>query len=206
LARLEQFIHYETELPLLLRIGLAHAQFETIHPFLDGNGRIGRLLITFLLCEKKVLSHPVLYLSHHFKLHRQSYYDHLQAVRDKGAWEAWLKFFLSGVIEVSRQSTETARQILQLREDHRNAIIENFGQSAADGLRVLEFLYECPIVSVKGIVEFIGKSKQTANKLVARMVDLSILSEFTGQTRNRRFIYQDYIELFRDGDNKASSP
>jgi Fic family protein len=111
LAALERFIHGDSDLPLLVKIGLAHAQFETIHPFLDGNGRVGRLLITFLLCEQKVLLKPVLYLSHYFKRYRIQYYEHLQAVRDRGAWEEWLAFFVRGVTEVSREATETARRI-----------------------------------------------------------------------------------------------
>ena len=115
LSDLEKFLHTDAPLPLLVKIGIAHVQFETIHPFLDGNGRIGRLLISFLLCEQRVLLKPVLYLSHYFKRHRQMYYELLQAVRDDGAWEAWLAFFLEGVKEVSEQATETARQILSLR-------------------------------------------------------------------------------------------
>lgn len=105
LAELERFFHSDSGLPLLIKVGLAHAQFETIHPFLDGNGRVGRLLITFLLCEQQVLLKPVLYLSYYFKQHRQSYYDHLQAVRDSGKWEQWIEFFLRGVVEVSNQAT-----------------------------------------------------------------------------------------------------
>ena len=110
LSNLEQFLHADSGLPLLVKIGLAHAQFESIHPFLDGNGRVGRLLITFLLCEQEVLEKPVLYLSYFFKRHRQEYYDRLQAVRDNGAWEEWIEFFLRGIVEVSGQATETARR------------------------------------------------------------------------------------------------
>ncbi len=125
LSQWEQFLHTADDTPLLIKIGLAHAQFETIHPFLDGNGRLGRLLITFLLTERGVLQKPVLYLSHYFKRHRQAYYDYLQKIRDTGDWESWLEFFLQGVAEVSDQATETARQILQLREQHRLAITEH---------------------------------------------------------------------------------
>ena len=147
MSKLEGFIHAETELPLLIKIGLAHAQFETIHPFLDGNGRVGRLLITFLLCERKVLEKPVLYLSWFFKQNRQKYYDELQSVRDNGTWEHWLAFFLRGVEVVSGQAAYTARKILALREEHRRVINENFGHTAANGHRVLEhFLNDrsCP--------------------------------------------------------------
>lgn len=124
-APLEAFLHAADELPPLVKIALAHVQFETIHPFLDGNGRVGRLLITFLLTERGVLHKPVLYLSHYFKRHRQAYYEHLQAVRDRGAWEPWLAFFLRGVIEVAGEAAETARRILQLREQHRAALRRN---------------------------------------------------------------------------------
>jgi Fic family protein len=144
LGDLERFLHQKNGLPLLIKIGLAHAQFETIHPFLDGNGRIGRLLITFLLTERGALHKPVLYLSHYFKQQRQAYYDHLQAVRDQGAWEAWLAFFLCGVISVSGEATETARRILRLREDHRTAITEKLGRAAGNGHKVLESLFDKP--------------------------------------------------------------
>jgi Fic family protein len=145
LTELERFLHSDTELPLLIKVGLAHAQFETIHPFLDGNGRIGRLLITFLLCEQDVLQKPVLYLSYYFKRHRQEYYDRLQQVRDAGAWEAWIEFFLRGIVEVSEQATETARRILELREEHRLTITDKLGRAAGNGHRVLEHLYELSI-------------------------------------------------------------
>lgn len=201
LAELERFLHADTGLPILVEIGLAHAQFETIHPFLDGNGRIGRLLIAFLLCERRVLSKPVLYLSHYFKRHRQTYYDHLQAVRDDGAWEQWLAFFLRGVQEVSGEAAETARRILELREVHRRAITEDLGRAAGNGHRVLDQLYDHPIVAVTQVRDWIGTTYPAANNLVARMVDCGILREFTGQARNRRFIYQSYIDLFHDSDS-----
>ena len=199
LSDLEKFLHSDSHLPLLVKIGLAHAQFETIHPFLDGNGRIGRLLITFLLCEQKVLQKPVLYLSYFFKKYRARYYELLQAVRDQGAWEDWLKFFLQGVVEVSKQATDTARKILVLREEHRKSVAEHLTRTAGNGLKVLEHLYERPIISVNEAQELIGTSYPAANDLITHMVELGILSEFTGQTRNRRFRYADYIDLFNDG-------
>ena len=162
LGDLEAFLHHEDDLPLLIKIGLAHAQFETIHPFLDGNGRMGRLLITFLLCEREVLLKPVLYLSYYFKRHRTTYYERLQAVRDTGDWESWLAFFLQGVAEVSAQATETARRILALREDHRALITEQFGRAAGNGHRLLETLYERPIVSVNNVQDLIGTSYQVS--------------------------------------------
>ena len=198
LGELERFLYSETPLPMLIRIGLAHVQFETIHPFLDGNGRVGRLLIAFLLCEREILLKPVLYLSHYFKQHRQEYYEQLQSVRDRGTWEEWLSFFLKGVIEVSGQATETARRILTLRETHRLTITENFGRAAGNGHRVMEHLYEHPIVSVNEVRELIGTTYAAANELVGKFVTSGILNEITGQTRNRKFMYQSYINLFRD--------
>ncbi|MEJ2090068.1 MAG: Fic family protein [Gammaproteobacteria bacterium] len=201
LGDLERFLHSDMALPLLIRIGLAHAQFETIHPFLDGNGRVGRLLITFLLCEKEVLQKPVLYLSYFFKRHRQHYYDRLQAVRDDGDWEGWLRFFLRGVVEVSREATETARNVLALRERHRQVIADEFGRAAGNGHRLLEHLFERPIVSVLEVQRLIQTSYPPANNLVNQFVTNNVLHEMTGQKRNRRFIYRDYIDLFHEGTN-----
>lgn len=198
LSGLEKFLHYDRSLPLLLKIGLAHAQFETIHPFLDGNGRIGRLLITLLLCEAGVMYKPVLYLSYFFKRERQTYYELLQAVRDTGDWETWLRFFLRGVVEVSQQATETARRILLLREEHRALIAEKFGYSAGSGHKVLEAMYERPIISVKDVVAITGNSFAAANNLVARLEELGLVREITGQVRHRRFRYESYIALFED--------
>lgn len=198
LGELETFLHEESPLPLLIRIGLAHAQFETIHPFLDGNGRVGRLLVTFLLCEKEVLLKPVLYLSHYFKRYRNAYYDHLQAVRDEGDWERWLAFFLTGVIEVSGQATETARRILSLRERHRQTITDKFGRAAGNGHRVLEYLYQYPIVAVTEVRDLIRTSYPAANNLIKQFTAHGILHEMTGQKRHRRFLYRDYINLFHD--------
>lgn len=205
LGDLEKFLHGDSEIPLLIKIGLAHAQFETIHPFLDGNGRVGRLLITFLLCEQKVLVKPVLYLSHYFKEHRQQYYEELQSVRDAGTWERWLTFFLQGIVDVSHQATDMARNILALREADRHAITENFGRTAGNGHRVLEYLYEHPIVSVKVVQRLIHTTNPAANNLVARMEKTGILREITGQARNRQFMYQRYIDLFYDEDSELDA-
>jgi len=198
LGELEAFLHATDDHPLLIKIGLAHAQFETIHPFLDGNGRVGRLLITFLLCERGVLRKPVLYLSHYFKAHRQEYYDRLQAVRDAGNWEAWLEFFLRGVAEVSLQAADTARQILELREQHRSLIAERLGRAAGNGHRILQHLYEHPIVSANDVQEVIGTTFPGANQIVRRLVEAGILTEITGQARHRRFRYEPYVRLFTD--------
>jgi Fic family protein len=198
LADLERFVHSEDPMPALIKIGLAHAQFETIHPFLDGNGRVGRLLIVFLLCERKILLKPVLYISHYFRRHRERYYALLQATRDQGDWESWLKFFLTAVTEVSREATETARRIVDLRERHRRTITEDFGRAAGNGLRVLESLYRGPIISVNDIVQLTHVSFTAANALMRRFVERGILKEITGQARNRRFRYAPYIDLFVD--------
>lgn len=196
LSDLERFLHVGDSLPMLIKIGLAHAQFETIHPFLDGNGRVGRLLITFLLTKHRILAKPVLYLSHHLKRHRQEYYERLQAIRDDGDWESWLAFFLAGVEQVSEEATETARRILALREQHRASITRELSGGAANGLRLLESLYACPILSVHDAMQATGTTFPTANKLVSRFSELGLLVEITGNQRNRRFSYDPYIQLF----------
>lgn len=204
LGALESFLHAENDLPQLIQIGLAHAQFETIHPFLDGNGRMGRLLITFLLCQQEILLKPVLYLSHFFKQHRAEYYEHLQAIRDQGNWEQWLAFFLRGIISVSREATETARRILTLREDHRAAVTAHLGRAAGNGHRVLESLYQRPIVSVAEVQALTGTTYTAANSLVSRLAKHDILQEATGYKRNRVFRYQPYIAIF--GENEPKTP
>ena len=194
------------DLPPLVKIALAHVQFETIHPFLDGNGRVGRLLITFLLTERGVLHKPVLYLSHYFKAHRAAYYDHLQAVRNHGDWEGWLAFFLRGVIDVAKEAADTARRILHLREQHRTAITANLGRAAGNGHKVLESLFDRPIISVKDVREMTGTTYAAASVLVSRLVDVGILHEMTGYTRNRRFRYDPYVALFTDAPLTGSAP
>ena len=198
LGDLERFLQQKDDLPILVKIGVAHAQFETIHPFLDGNGRVGRLLITFLLTECGVLHKPVLYLSHYFKRHRQAYYDHLQAIRDRGDWEGWLTFFLRGVAEVSEEATQTARRILVLREDHRTAITQHLGRAAGNGHRVLETLFDRPIVAVADVQATNQTTYAAANNLVRRLTEIAVLEEMTGHARNRRFRYGAYVRLFTD--------
>lgn len=208
LGAMENFLHAESNLPQLVQIGLVHAQFETIHPFLDGNGRIGRLLITFLLCQRGILLKPVLYLSHFFKKHRTDYYGHLQSIRDHGHWEEWLAFFLRGIVSVSREATETSRRILALREDHRSAVTEHLGRAAGNGHRILESLYQRPILSVTDVQKLTGTSFAAANILVTRLVSRGILKEVTGYKRNRSFLYAPYIAIFgenvRDGSDQAN--
>jgi Fic family protein len=198
LSDLEKFLHAPSDLPVLVQIGLAHAQFETIHPFLDGNGRVGRLLIAFLLCQRQILLKPVLYLSHYFKRHRAAYYDRLQAVRDNGDWEGWISFFLRGVAEVSAEATETSRRILALREDHRRLVTAHLGRAAGNGHRVLEHLFRRPILSVSDVRKVTGTTFPAANNLVSRLAEQGIIRETTGNKRNRLFRYEPYIALFAE--------
>ncbi|MFP5224861.1 MAG: Fic family protein [Actinomycetota bacterium] len=204
LAELERFIHADDGLPLLIKVGMAHAQFETIHPFLDGNGRVGRLLITFLLCERDILPKPVLYLSSFFEANRDDYYRLLQGTHARGEIEEWLAFFLRGVAQTSIAASETAGRILRLREEHRQMITSEFGRAAGSGLRVLEHLFEQPIVSVAEITELLGTTFPSANQIVARLTDAGILREITGQARNRRFLYEPYVALFAEDREVAA--
>lgn len=198
LSELERFLHRDDDVPLLIKIGMAHAQFETIHPFLDGNGRVGRLLITFLLCERNVLPEPVLYLSTFFERNRRNYYDLLQGVHTRGELEEWIAFFLRGVAQISIESADTAGQILQLRERHRAEVTERLGRAAGNGLRVLEHLFLQPVVSTKDVEALLGTTFQGANQIVNRLAELGVLREVTGQARNRRFRYEPYVRLFAD--------
>ena len=198
LSDLERFLHDGGGLPPLVQVGLAHAQFETIHPFMDGNGRMGRLLIAFLLTEKRLLAKPVLYLSHYFRQRRSEYYERLQAVRDAGDWEGWLAFFLDGVIDVSQQATHTAAAILRMREDYRARITEHLGRAAANGQRVMDRLFDHPIVSVATVREWLGLTPAGANQIVSRLEGIGLLREITGYARNRRFRFEPYLRLFEE--------
>jgi len=193
---LELFLSSHRDLPTLLAVALSHAQFETIHPFLDGNGRVGRLLVTFVLCERRIISRPLLYLSHYLKKHRAEYYSRLQAVRDVGAWESWIRFFLRGVAEVATEATATARRILQLREEHRECISQRI--ATPNALRLLELLYQRPIVTARLVQQELQVSSPTANSLVKNLFDVGVLTETTGQRRNRTFAYSSYLSLFED--------
>lgn len=195
LGNLEKFLHDPQPMPVLIHCGLVHAQFETIHPFLDENGRMGRLLITFLLCHRHVLQQPLLYLSHYFKLHRAEYYDRLMAVRNEGNWEAWLKFFLRGTAEVSEDATLTARKILNLRKQGRISIADKLDNSPL-GQKFFDYLFQQPLVSVKMIQTYLDCSYVTANKLILQLEKLNFLQEMTGWKRNRRYRFKPYLELF----------
>jgi Fic family protein len=199
---LDIFLRDQSPMPTLVKVGMAHSQFETIHPFSDGNGRTGRLLITFLLCEREILVRPLLYLSTFFKQHRAEYYERLQAVRDAGDWEGWLKFFLRGVFAVSQEATETAWKIVSMREQHREMLVDLMGRSAPKGLTLLEKLYFRPVVSVSWVADATQLTFTHANRLVKQLCEIGILEETTGQKRNRRFYYAPYVGLFTNDEPK----
>ncbi len=195
-AELEDFIHDDTPMPALIKAGLMHAQFETIHPFLDGNGRTGRLLITFWLVERRILRKPVLYPSLYFKEHREVYGDRLQLIRDKGEWEKWLEFFLDGVAQVAEDAYETALGIFALRERDRARISSALARRAPRGLLLLDELLKLPIVKTKTVERAIGVSQPTATSLLDALVEIGILREVTGRQRGRVFAYKEYLDLF----------
>lgn len=203
LDQFEKFLH-DDSLPVLIQCGLAHAQFETIHPFLDGNGRVGRLLITFLLYQREVLHRPLLYLSHYLKVNRTEYYDRLMAIRNDGKWEDWLKFFLRGVETVSVEAIDKARRIIKLREDHREMISQNMGRNANRGFRLLDYLYGQPIINARMAEKHLNASYVTADKIVQQLTRLKILKPMSRQKRNRRYSYADYVELFESAGEKSS--
>ena len=195
MSDLEKFIHADTpQIPSLVKAGLIHVQFETIHPFLDGNGRLGRLLITLLLCTQGILKEPILYLSLYFKIHRQRYYDLLQGVRQRGGWEIWLAFFLEGIAETSQQAYETAHEILRLFETDQNRIKE-LGRPAASALRVHQLLQQKPIVAISDAVRQLEVSRPTVSHSIQHLEDLGIVREITGKRWGRRFVYSDYLDI-----------
>lgn len=188
-------------LPPLIHIGLLHAQFETIHPFLDGNGRVGRLLITFLLTERGILAKPLLYLSIFFKKHRGEYYSRLQATRDVGDWEGWLRFFVTGVREVADEATSTVQSILALRERDRARLSELGGRSG-NALRLHDDLFSRPVVSSKIVQDILNVSQPTADSLLDTLEGIGLLTEWTGRLRNRSWIYSEYVDLFASEDSE----
>lgn len=194
MTNLERYLH-DRDVPELILAGMAHAQFETIHPFLDGNGRVGRLLITLLLCERTILKRPLLYLSYYLKAHRTEYYDRLTAIRLDGDWEGWLKFFLRGVFQVSQAATATARGIVEFRESHRAKI--QLTAAGSNGLKLLDVLYQRPWLSISAAQQALECSYATAARVMGELEELGIVREMTGNKRNRRFGYTDYIALFQ---------
>ena len=199
MAQLERFLHAEDDgISTIVRAGLAHAQFESIHPFLDGNGRVGRLLIAFVLHQSGVLRQPLLYLSLYFKQHRARYYDLLADLRHSGDWEAWLAFFVEGVRATAEDGVETARRLSQVFEDDREKI-QTRGRRAGSALRAHEVLMRSPVLSIRRVHERTGLSWPTAAAAIDLLSELGITHEMTGDRRNRLFAYDEYIAILSEG-------
>lgn len=195
----ERFLHDDpVAMPVLIKAGLAHVQFETIHPFLDGNGRLGRLLITLLLLNEQALKAPLLYLSLYFKTRRAEYYDRLQQVRLHGDWEAWLRFFLQGIYETAQQAVEAARQLLQLFDTDRGRI-RGLGRIAGSCLQVHDLLTRSPIVSIAEATEQLGINRTTISNCFHELQAMKLTREITGKRRNRLFVYDQYVTLLSEG-------
>ena len=201
---LEKFLHNKNNnIPPLIKIALIHSQFETIHPFLDGNGRIGRLLITFYLFWQGILSKPLLYLSFYLKKNRADYYDLLMKVRLKGTWEDWIKFFLNGVSEISEEAAKTAREVIRLKEELITKLYDN-SISSVYGIKLIDLLFETPLVSVKDISEKLNISKESANELVKKFEKIGILKEITGKQRYKKYSFKEYIKIMARGTRNES--
>lgn len=199
LGELELFLHDDqAALPVLVKAALAHLQFETIHPFLDGNGRLGRLLITFILCAEGLLSKPLLYLSLYFKTHHQQYYDYLQMVRETGDWESWIRFFLEGVVETAHQAAKTAQKIIQLFSEDRQKI-ETHGQSVASTLLVHHYLEKHSGTNIGKISESCKITVPTATRAIKNLETLKIVHEITGKGRHKIYVYQKYLDILNEG-------
>jgi Fic family protein len=199
LGPFEHFLHDEPEpMPSLIKAALAHVQFETIHPFLDGNGRLGRMLITLLLCNDKVLQEPSLYLSLHFKIHRIDYYDHLQRVRTEGDWESWLRFFLTGVTETATEATDAAQKLWTLFDEDRSRI-QAQGKIAGTALRVHDLLQQRPIVSITAACKALELTHPAVNKSLRKLEEMGIVREITGRQRNRLYLYEAYMVILSQG-------
>lgn len=198
LSDFEKFLNNdELDIPDLVKIAVAHYQFETIHPFLDGNGRIGRLLITLFLVDKGILEKPILYLSAFFEKNRSLYYDKLAMTREKNALNQWIKYFLVGIIETAEESISTLQRILKLKEDAETSI-RDMGKRSGNGFILLKSLFSAPIVSISQVQAITGTTPKTAGALVSDFVEKGILSEVTKQQRSRTFAFKSYIELFDD--------
>ena len=199
MGQLELFLHDQPEsTPILVKAALMHVQFETIHPFLDGNGRLGRLLIVLLLCERKILRQPMLYLSLYFKTHRAYYYELLNRVRLTGDWEAWLDFFADAVIATAAQAMTTARRLLDLAQNDQDTI-RRLGRVSASALRIHRVLMERPIATAGWLAAKTGLTQATVNKALRHLAALGIVREMTAQKRNRLFSYTGYIGILNEG-------
>ncbi len=198
MSDLEAFINDERyQIPHLIKIAIAHYQFETIHPFLDGNGRLGRLLITLYLVSTEVLKKPSLCLSDFFEKHKSYYYDNLMAVRTANKLEQWVKFFLEGVIETSKGSIQVFKDILALKTKIEMEKLPQLGSRSAQGQRLVNYLYQTPISDASRISNLLQVSTPAANRLIKRMVELDILVELTGYKRNRKFMFKEYFDIFQ---------
>lgn len=197
LDSLEKYIHKGNDLPQLVRIGLVHVQFETIHPFLDGNGRLGRLLIALLLEQWRLLSSPLLYISVYFKRNREEYYDRLASIRKDGDWEGWTLFFLEGVASMGREATVTAEELFKLLERDRLTLL-GATNSSVSGLRLLDQLASHPYMTLSRAVQVLGTSKPTATKAMSLLAENGILREMDTEKRPRTFVYQEYIDLLKE--------
>ncbi len=199
MSDLEKFMHRKDDIPPLVKAALIHAQFETIHPFLDGNGRVGRLLLTFYLYWQEVLTKPLLYLSFYFKKHREEYYNLLMKVRLNGEFKEWIKFFLKGVIEVSNEATTAAKEIITLKEDLIKMLIERkIGSGYAVGL--VELLFSMPIVTSKDVQNKLGiRSKDTLSRLLEKFVKAGIIEEVSGKKRYKKYMFSEYIDIIKRG-------
>lgn len=194
---LEKFLHNEDiQVPTLIKIGIAHYQFETIHPFLDGNGRIGRLLITLFLVEQKILNQPLLYLSVFFEKNKGLYYDNLTFVRTKNNMLQWLRYFLVGIAETAENATQTLSDILELKAKLELQISATFGKRSTTALGLLHYLFKKPVVRVNQVSSVTKTSYKSANDLVSEFVSAGILKEITGQGRNRVFVFDTYLKIF----------
>jgi Fic family protein len=199
LDSLEKFLHDETQtLPLLVQLGLIHVQFESIHPFSDGNGRLGRLLITLLLCARGALREPLLYLSLYFKTHRARYYELLQRVRTEGVWELWLEFFLEGAETTAKQAADTAVELISLFDEDRKRI-QSIGRSALSALRVHEYMQKKPLINIGAAARVLNLSVPTVSGALARLEKLGIAKETTGKARDRIFAYTRYLKIVSAG-------
>lgn len=199
MGQLELFLHDQPHnTPALIKAAMAHVQFETIHPFLDSNGRLGRLLITMILCEQKILREPILYLSLYFKTHRQKYYMLLNEVRMRGNWEAWIDFFAEAIIVTATQAADTARKLIDLTNEDRNRI-SGLGRAAASTLQVHRALLGCPITVSGWLVNKTGITPATINKCLMHLVHLGIVKELTSRKRNRVFSYSRYLAIINHG-------
>ena len=198
MSDLEKFIHDDhLQIPHLVKIAMVHYQFETIHPFLDGNGRVGRLLITLYLLDKGLLKYPTLYLSDYFERNRRDYYDNLMRVREKDAMGEWIAFFLKGVIETTASGIRTFQEIIRLREKYEFQELIKLGKKQGDAKRLITELYRQPIVDVGQVEKMLGVHNSTANRMIRDFQELGILEELTGFKRNRIFAFKEYINLFR---------